>query len=520
MALGSVQDALARVCRSIEASESISMVIGPPGTGKSLLCNLVAERFASTHEVVVLGATRLEDRKSFFRHLLHQLNVDFASIRDGDLQLAVIDRVYQDSTPQGGLLIIVDEAQSLSPDVLESIRMVTNVMRRGVPRVSAVVCGGVKLDDVLAEASLEPFTQRVSTRCYLHPLNGEETRHYIRETIRSCGADPDATINNDAIATIHHACSGVPRLINQLMTQAIDCAEEADQSLITEPIIDLAWSQLQQLPGPMLEAPLVIDETSSVEFGELEEREPIARANDRMVRQAQEQKAARKTLELDDIVIEEGTELWFDDVPSIAASGDDEVNLEDEQASVESAHDWDECDGEVMEETVAADESVFGDFEHEETIAIGSGVNRQSRSKSEPVADFEFALHEEIIGLNNYLSDILDPATGLNSPLDSSDVTDDGEFDTNLELETDHSAFNVDEQRTPTRQILPIEVDDCQESDLGTDSAHCDDSDLLVIEDEIELRRIDGVKRYDSLEKTISVDFQAMLSRMRSGSSE
>ncbi len=173
---------------------------------------------------------RLTDREAFQRHLLHHLGADFNSIAEGDLQLALIDRVCSDEAPEGGLLIVVDEAQSLPTEVLEAIRMATNIMRNGEPRVLAVLCGGVKLDETLVDSSMEAFTQRVATRCYLHPMNGEETRRYVTETIRTCGSDPDQTITDEAIAAVHHACSGVPRLMNQMLTQAIDCAEEADQA--------------------------------------------------------------------------------------------------------------------------------------------------------------------------------------------------------------------------------------------------------------------------------------------------
>ena len=489
--LGSVDEALARICRSIEAGEAISLVIGPPGTGKSLLCGLIAQRYRSSHDVVVMGETRLEDRNAFLRHLLHHLQVDMSRVRDGDLQLAVMERVCGDESAEGGLLIVVDEAQSLSAEVLEAIRMVTNIMRHGVPLVSAVICGGVKLDDLLVDASMEAFTQRVATRCYLHPLNREETGQYICETIRRCGANPGATINDAAIATIHHACSGVPRLINQLMTQAIDCAEESDQAMISEKVIDRAWSQLQQLPSPMVDEPRMRRESTNVEFGELDETESFA------------------------------------------------TELSEEIAEA------------------ATDDSVFGEFEMEEDIAVGTGVSRQPHRAAEPPANLEQALHHEIVGLNHCLAEMFHQPEETNSFIDaeeSLDVTifEDGESQevseeylsavddeesieerlpqqqaTSLTEPPSPTVANPDEieQREEAKPLHSIQWFSGQEPASDTDVADTDpgtigrdDSDLLVIEDEIEVCRVDAAKQYDSLDQTISVDFQAMLSRMRSGS--
>lgn len=251
------------------------MVVGPPGTGKSLMCNILVEHYKDTHEVVVLGETPIDSEAALLRRIMHHLGVKLSTIPDNDLQLALIDRVCGEDSAPNGLLILADEAQSMSTQVLEAIRMTTNIMRRGEPRVSAVVCGGPRLDDTLTSPMMEPFTQRIATRCYLHPMNSNETREYIREAIRRCGANPNETISDDAISAVHHACSGVPRLINQLMTQAVDCAEAANHASIGLHDINVAWAHLQQLPGPMLEEPKFAKQ-SNVEFGQLDETPYVA----------------------------------------------------------------------------------------------------------------------------------------------------------------------------------------------------------------------------------------------------
>lgn len=582
--LGSLQEAFARVCRSIDANDMLSLVIGPPGTGKTLLAGLLAQHYRGSHDVVVLGETRMNDQQSFLRHLLHHLKVDLTNVRDSDLQLAVMDRVCRDDAPAGGLLIIVDEAQSLSPEVFESIRMVTNIMHHGIPRVATVICGGTKLDDLLIETSMESFTQRIATRCYLHPLNGEETRRYIRETIRQCGADPDATISDDAITTVYHACSGFPRLINQLMTQAIDCAEEADQSMISERIIDLAWSQLQQLPSPVVEEPRLASHSSDVEFGELDE----VATNDDLDESSTEE---RSTAECNLADSRHATNASTDVVPAISqvdrpsptasAEGsadwwfDDEVMEQDEasfaatlgEIETESSHDLSaNVAGDTSSNRPVLDESFFGEFDEEEQILLGAEFKGPQSRKPTETIDLESVLHREIVGLSEYLSDALlsieegeaeldcmesideeplgsgepdevvedfvaSPADSLNDVSIAMDESDCLQADETGEADQATAATGSGsmtgkgtadgETRQPSCSIVSIVPE------LGTDvdgdepgPRKHDDSDLLVIEDEVEMRRIDAAKRYDSLEKTISVDFQAMLSRMRSGAKD
>ncbi|MEM1068022.1 MAG: AAA family ATPase [Planctomycetota bacterium] len=267
--LGSVDEAYSRVCGSIEARETISLIIGPPGTGKSLVYRMLAERYSEDCDVVTLGETPIESRYDLLTRLVHQLNLDYQT--GADPQLALVDFLNSKQAAPGGLLILVDEAQSLSVEVIEAIRMVTNIMRRGEPCVFTAMFGGVKLDETLVDTALDAFTQRIATRCYLHPMTADETRQYICETIQACGSEPAETITSEAIAAVHHACSGIPRLINQMMTQAIECAAEEDQDVISEQIIDQAWAQLQQLPSPIVDAPKVASKSAPIEFGELDD---------------------------------------------------------------------------------------------------------------------------------------------------------------------------------------------------------------------------------------------------------
>ena len=296
VALGPVTDAASRVARSVLAREAISLVIGPAGTGKSLTCALLARQFAGNRDVVAIGETTITDEASFYRCLLHRLGVAFESRGRDELELLVHQRLCGDQANPEGAVVIIDEAASLSADVLETIRRLTNLMRDGQPAVSVILAAGVKLEETLTAPALEAFVQRVAARCYLHPLNWEETRNYIRSSIEACEAVADDTITDQAVSAVFHATNGVPRLINQLMTEAIDCAADMDQSVIDDRTIDRAWASLQQLPSPMVEEPSMKRESSVVEFGELVEPLPV----DPMKVPIQEDSIARIKCELTD----------------------------------------------------------------------------------------------------------------------------------------------------------------------------------------------------------------------------
>ena len=581
IAVGSLQEAVERVCRSVDAREGIGMVVGPPGTGKSLLCGLLVERYRDSHDVVVLGETPLESSAAFLRHLLHHLGENFQTIPDGDLQLALIDRVTTSDGPRDGLLIVVDEAQALPAEVLESIRMVTNIMRDGEPRVFAVLCGGNKLEDALVDTSMEGFTQRISTRCYLHAFNSEETAAYIRGTIQQCGSDPDATISADAIAAVHHACMGIPRLINQLMTEAIDCAAEAESAVIGSDVVDRAWAQLQQLPSPIVDEPAVA--AYEVEFGELSapassegatvspepanpepanpepaNPEPAPEPASVSPEPATEAPGQAPTLETEggesaretaaDGPLEEldypAEEFICQPESSMltAALGDYITNAEpaDQPQPVVEAP-----------PTPIDETAIFGDFDSEEEISLGRGVSQRTSNDGSHDAgsedsdavggeafqpppeiaapDLESVLHQEVIGISAVASEGLGDAKPIESDqeLEPIALAEDSFATLHDEVQGDFP----EEELGPSAIVefpgaaameLPSEAEppaapavwlhETEELELPGD-----DSDLLVIEDEVELTVRAPKKNVDSRENTISVDFQAMLARMRSG---
>ncbi len=568
--IGSLQEAFERVCRSIDAREAISLVLGPPGTGKSLLCSLLANHFRASHDVALVGETPIQDSAAFQRHLLHHLGAKIESIPDGDLQLALVDRVCDPNAPAGGLLVIVDEAQSLSPEVIESIRMVTNIMRKGEPRVHAVLCGGVKLEETLIASSMEAFTQRVATRCYLHAMNGEESRRYISETIRACGAESDNTITGEAIAAVHHACMGVPRLINQIMTEAIDCAEEAGQELINEQVIDQAWARLQQLPSPMVEEPKLAGHAAPVEFGELDdadvnsiehdvnsiERDVNSIEHDVQCQSGESESdecqkhpslPAESSIPLSDQVTDRGSFGFDQDIQIDSEIA--ECQLESELLSNSFQQ------PQVEQQIQSVDPSnrrvlpavLFGDFEVEEEVIIGNGVaaasqNARGESPNElppPPNDLESVLHQEIIGISSLAASGIDcyqeTEFESNSANDSGVELDEEPQEVVEDLIVEDAECEPDSEQEPearhdTEPELEIESDLDTETELEDRESPAtivwmteaedgrvihDDSDLLVIEDEVELTRNDTVKRIDSHDQTISVDFQTMLSRMR-----
>lgn len=518
--VGPVMEALSRVSRSVIAREAVTAVIGPPGTGKSVLCGLIAQQFLDSHDVVVMGETAVSTKEEFQRALLHRLGVAMETTVPNDMRLMLDERLSGPDANPNGLVLVIDEAAALSIDVLESIRQVTNIMREGQPAVSVVLAGGVKLDETLTSPKLDSLVQRISARCYLHPLNGTETRDYIRACIAACDASPEDTITEEAMSAIHHASSGVTRLINQLMTEAIDCAAEMDETLIGEHTVDRAWASLQQLPGPMMDEPAIKGTSSVVEFGEL---------SDDFGSESMDGAAT----DSDDSNVSEMSPLVEAAPPVETAPQSDPAIVA--MVNPTESFDLSEMDTEIGKQSelpvdsVAADPgSLFGTFDEEEEISIGDSPLEEKPSSTHLA--LESMLHSEIISLSHFAAENTEVSRHeLDAPEFHSAMSSSATKAPASSRETPSSAATAIQGGNDVPSVVWYDEPESGMAEEQSDAAsvkQLDDSDLLWITEDIDVDQRDvsngihaGPHRVDSASgpdaPKLNVDYRELLSKMR-----
>jgi type II secretory pathway predicted ATPase ExeA len=268
----SIEDARRRISRAIDRGDGPCLVVGGPGTGKSLLLQVLAAQYHEQFDVVLLACAPLCTRRALLQAILFELGLPYRVSGEGELRLSLLDHLLSANECPSGLLLLVDEAQSLSPSLLDELRVMTNLVRGGAPRVRLVLAGAGALEESFAHAELESFSQRLSTRCYLAPMTRNETSQFIRAQIDASGGDPDELVVGDASGAVFEATDGVPRLVNQLCDRALVMADAQNLARIDRDLIQAAWSDLQQLPTPWetrTSASAATRPTEVVEFGSL-----------------------------------------------------------------------------------------------------------------------------------------------------------------------------------------------------------------------------------------------------------
>lgn len=271
----SIEESRKRLTRAIERGDGPGLVIGAPGTGKSLLLQLLAAQYREPFDVVLLACTSLCTRRALLQAILFELGLPYRSRDEGQLRLRLLDQLLANEPATRGLLLLVDEAQSWPVPLLDELRMLTNVVRGGVPHVRLVLAGSPALEECFASPELESFSQRLAVRSYLSNFTRQETVQYIRAQIAASGGAPDLLFDDGAMQAIFDATDGTPRLINQLCDRSLAAIEEIGQTRIDLHVVQAAWSDLQQLPtawpAPGIQVDVGEPQSSVIEFGSLTE---------------------------------------------------------------------------------------------------------------------------------------------------------------------------------------------------------------------------------------------------------
>ena len=117
--------------------------------------------------------------------------------------------------------LVIDEAQSLSVDLLEEVRLLANIETHSTKLLPLILAGQPQLGALLDEPNLRQLKQRVALRCELEPFDLAETGAYIASRIRKSGGEPSNIFSSEAITLIHQYSGGIPRTVNVICDNAL-----------------------------------------------------------------------------------------------------------------------------------------------------------------------------------------------------------------------------------------------------------------------------------------------------------
>lgn len=237
-------EALAALYYGIRRHKGVVVVTGEVGTGKTLMLRCLLQLFKESSEIsyAYLFNCRLSSHE-----FLHYAASDFGlRVGEGQSKSGLLIELSRYVTSRGlqGLttVLVIDEAHNLSMELLEEIRLLSNLETNDDKLLQIVLVGQPELDLKLDSFELRPLKQRIALRAHLTPLDEQDTERYIVERLTIAGASDGALLfDAEALRAIHRYSRGFPRLINTICENALitGYAQQA-QSITPEIILGVA----------------------------------------------------------------------------------------------------------------------------------------------------------------------------------------------------------------------------------------------------------------------------------------
>jgi general secretion pathway protein A len=237
------EEVLAHLNYSARFGEGFVEITGEVGTGKTTLCRMFLESLDEHTEAAYIFNPKLNALQ-----LLKAINDEFGLPSDTDSIKSLIDRFNQflleKKVENKQVILLIDEAQNLSADVLEQLRLLSNLETTTSKLLQIILVGQPELSEMLETDNLRQLNQRISLSCQLTPLGQRETREYIRHRIHIASRKPGLAFSPRAYRAIYKFSGGVPRLINIACDRVLVTAYSKGKHQITHPLVKKALKEL------------------------------------------------------------------------------------------------------------------------------------------------------------------------------------------------------------------------------------------------------------------------------------
>ncbi len=239
--------ALSYLQYGVQEHAGFTLLTGEVGSGKTTLVRDVINNISADVTLSMIFNTRVDGHQ-----LVAMINEDFGLNTEGKDKVQLItelnDFLLEECSCNRQPIIIIDEAQNLSAEGLEEIRLLSNLEADNFKMVQIILVGQPELKQIIAKPSLRQLRQRISISCHLNPLNREETEEYIYHRLATVGSRDCVKFQDGVFDTIFRFSGGVPRLINLicdflLLSAFVEETREIDKTLVNDAVSELSFDE-------------------------------------------------------------------------------------------------------------------------------------------------------------------------------------------------------------------------------------------------------------------------------------
>jgi general secretion pathway protein A len=238
------REAMDSVVYGILERKGFVQLVGEVGCGKTTICRAALASLSSRIQTALILNPTISETQ-----LIKAILSDLGCAPKGNQRLALIEQLNAyllDRARQGvNVAVIIDEAQTVSPALMEQIRLLSNLETDQHKLLQIVLAGQPELDRRLAEPGLRQLRQRVMIRAQLHPLSLDETMKYVTHRLEVAGADGEVGFEPAAAERVHRRSGGIPRLVNKICDRAMLSAYAAGRKRVAGEDVSRSITELE-----------------------------------------------------------------------------------------------------------------------------------------------------------------------------------------------------------------------------------------------------------------------------------
>jgi general secretion pathway protein A len=235
---GHIQEALACLIYGIQARKGFVLLTGEVGTGKTTVLNKLLEWCRQEQIATAFMFNPRLSELEFFDFMMAGFGIPCESTLKSRALMKLNQWLLEQHQIGSRVVLIVDEAQNLSPQMLEEIRLLTNLEISTAKLLQIVLAGQPELEDKVNDPQLRQLRQRITLWAKTGPLTLLETQGYIKQRLRMAGSTGEEIFSSEAIEAVHHHAGGIPRITNLLCEHALISAFVEHSKTVSEKIVE------------------------------------------------------------------------------------------------------------------------------------------------------------------------------------------------------------------------------------------------------------------------------------------
>jgi general secretion pathway protein A len=238
-------EALAHLVYGINEAGGFIQLTGEVGTGKTTVVRSLLTQAPKHAEIALILNPRMTPAE-FLLAICEELGISVPAQSERSLKdlVDLLSKHLLTAHADGKrIVLVVDEAQNLAPEVLEQVRLLTNLETETQKLLQIILIGQPELRELLGRVELRQLAQRITGRYHLDPLSRDETAAYVRHRLRVAGATREI-FGNGALREIHRLSGGVPRLVNIICDRALLGAFTEDRHAISAGVVRRAAGEV------------------------------------------------------------------------------------------------------------------------------------------------------------------------------------------------------------------------------------------------------------------------------------